>query len=52
MSMHTPERIIGETFTDVGLDELDTLPMPKGMLVVKRFRGEAKRAGRIHSYSL
>ena len=38
MSMHTPERIIGETFTDVGLDELDTLPMPKGMLVVKRFR--------------
>jgi len=38
MSMHNPERIIGETFTDVGLDELDTLPMPKGMLVVKRFR--------------
>lgn len=38
MSMHTPERIIGETFTDVGLDELDTLPQPKGMLVVKRFR--------------
>lgn len=38
MSMHTPERIIGETFTDVGLDEIDTLPMPKGMLVVKRFR--------------
>lgn len=37
-SAANPERIIGETFTDAGLDEIDTLPMPKGMRTVRRFR--------------
>ena len=31
-SAQHPERIIGETFTDAGLDEIDTLPKPKGAL--------------------
>jgi len=37
-SMQTPERIVGETFTDGGCDEIDTLPKPKGMLFVRKFR--------------
>jgi hypothetical protein len=37
-SLQHPERIIGETFTDAGVDELDSIPMPKGEKIVKRFR--------------
>ena len=37
-SMHNPERIIGETLTDAGADELDTVPMPKGLDVVRKLR--------------
>jgi len=33
-----PERIIGDTYTDVGADEIDTLPMPKGMMAIRKLR--------------
>ena len=33
-----PERIVGETFTDIGIDELDALPMEKGLQTVRRMR--------------
>lgn len=37
-SMQNPERLIGETLTDAGADELDTVPMPKGLYVVRKLR--------------
>lgn len=37
-SMHNPERIVGDTYTDAGLDELDTLPRAKGLHVVRKVR--------------
>lgn len=37
-SMQNPERIIGETLTDAGADEIDTVPMPKGLEVVRKLR--------------
>ena len=37
-SMQHPERIVGDTFTDSGCDELDTLPKPKGMIIVRKLR--------------
>ncbi len=46
-SAQHPERIIGETFTDAGIDEIDTLPKPKGEKVVKRFRERLR--GRVDS---
>ena len=33
-----PERIVGETFTDAGIDEIDIIPKLKGMRAVNRFR--------------
>lgn len=37
-SMHNPERIVGDTYTDAGMDELDTLPKAKGLHVVRKVR--------------
>lgn len=37
-SLQHPERIIGETYTDAGIDEIDTLPKPKGVHIIRRFR--------------
>ena len=33
-----PERIVGETFTDAGIGEIDIIPKLKGMRAVNRFR--------------
>ncbi len=33
-----PEKIVGETFTDIGIDELDALPMKKALELVRRMR--------------
>lgn len=38
VSLKAPETIFGESFTDAGLDEIDTLKRPKGVSVVRRFR--------------
>ena len=37
-SLNDPEKIIGDTFTDAGVDEIDTLPMPKGLRAINRLR--------------
>lgn len=38
ISMQHPERIIGASYTDMFLDELDTMPRPKGEKVVRKSR--------------
>lgn len=42
-----PERIVGDTYTDAGADEIDILPMPKGKKTVRRLRERLR--GRVDS---
>lgn len=49
-SMQNPKRIIAETLTDAGADEIDTVPMPKGMDTISKLRARLRGRKDAHLY--